>query len=214
MIADFTLTAADGKPFASSSLQGAPTLVFFGFSHCPTVCPAALTQLRQLQVQHAAALGPARIVIISVDGERDGAGRMAEWLGPISPAFIGLTGPSETVREIAAAFSAAFFKVPGRSPDDYLVEHNAQIFLLDQRGRLHASFFNASVDTMASVVAELNKASVSAREIARESPGSPRDTRRIKHGYADSVFCPPGPRGPIWPATTAKNRQHSDREDT
>ena len=155
---DFALTNDQGKPTRLSDLSGAPALVFFGFSHCPTVCPMALQDLQQLQLQHAAELGPTRVVIVSVDGERDTPAALSQWLTPISKTFLGLTGSPAKVREIAAQFSAAFYKTQGKAPSDYLVEHNSQIFLIDARGRLRATFFNAPVATIAnmtrSIVAE------------------------------------------------------------
>jgi protein SCO1/2 len=154
-VADFELTTHEGKPFKLSQLRGAPVLVFFGFSHCPTVCPTALEQLRELERRHKMQLGPARIVVVSVDGERDTAHAMKQWLAPISPRFLGLTGPATKVREIARQFSAAFYKAPGANANDYLVEHNSQIFLLDAKGQLRATFFNAPNATIADVTKDV-----------------------------------------------------------
>ena len=150
-IRDFALTTSEGKTLKLSQLSGAPVLVFFGFAHCPNICPAALTQLRRLELNHARDLGPTRIVVISVDGERDTPAMLSEWLMPISPTFIGLTGASNAVHDIASQFSAAFFKGAQKPSGDYLVEHNSQIFLLDAQGRLRATFFDAPVETMAQV---------------------------------------------------------------
>lgn len=150
-LSDFRLTTHEGKELEFSQLRGAPVLVFFGFSHCPTICPAALQQLKQLERNHKKELGKARIVVISVDGERDTPEAMKAWLAPISPTFIGLTGPSTKVREIAQQFSAAFYKTAGKTPAEYLVEHNSQVFLVDAQGKLHATFFNAPIATMAHV---------------------------------------------------------------
>lgn len=150
-IADFQLTDQSGKTVKLADLRGAPVLMFFGFTHCAQVCPAALNQLRQLEREHHAELGKTRIVIVSVDGERDSPAAMKEWLQPISTTFIGLTGAPARVHDIAAQFSAAFFKVPGASAREYSMEHNSQIFLLDGKGRLRATFFNAPVATMAQV---------------------------------------------------------------
>jgi cytochrome oxidase Cu insertion factor (SCO1/SenC/PrrC family) len=150
-LSDFELMSHDGKLTRLSKFRGAPVLVFFGFSHCPTVCPAALQELRLLESKHKAELGAARIVIVSVDGERDTPQAMAAWLAPISKSFVGLTGSPAKVREIAREFSAAFYKTPGSTPNEYLVEHNAQIFLIDAQGQLRATFFNAPVATMAQV---------------------------------------------------------------
>jgi protein SCO1/2 len=150
-IRDFALTTAEGKTLKLSELSGAPVLLFFGFAHCPSICPAALTQLRRLELNYARDLGATRIVVISVDGERDTPAMLSEWLMPISPTFIGLTGPANTVHDIASQFTAAFFKGAKQESGDYLVEHNSQVFLLDAQGRLRASFFDAPVETMARV---------------------------------------------------------------
>lgn len=150
-IADFQLTDQNGKTVKLADFHGAPVLIFFGFTHCADVCPATLHQLRELERQHRAELGKTRIVIISVDGERDSAAAMKTWLKPLSANFIGLTGKPAAVQNIAAGFSAAFYKVPGQKTGEYSVEHNSQVFLLDAKGRLRATFFNAPLATMAEV---------------------------------------------------------------
>lgn len=160
-LSDFELTTHENKPIRLSQLRGAPVLLFFGFTHCPSVCPTALEQLRQLEQRHSKELGPTRIVIVSVDGERDTPERLASWLAPISDTFLGVTGEPEKVRKIAQELRAAFYKTQARSPSDYLVEHNAQIFLIDAGGNLRATFFNAPLATIAEVtraaVADANR---------------------------------------------------------
>jgi protein SCO1/2 len=154
-IADFQLTDQSGKAVKLADFRGAPVLMFFGFTHCSTACPAALHQLRQLERQHGAELGKTRIVIVSVDGERDTPAAMKTWLQPLSAKFIGLTGTPARVQNIAAQFSAAFYKLPGASAGEYSMEHNSQIFLLDAQGRLRATFFNAPLATMAKVTSRV-----------------------------------------------------------
>jgi protein SCO1/2 len=134
-----------------ADFRGAPLLVFFGFTHCSTACPVALHQLRELERQHRAELGKTRIVIISIDGERDSPAAMKTWLEPLSAKFIGLTGAPVQVHNIAAGFSAVFYQVPGQKAGEYSFEHNSQIFLVDAQGRLRATFFNAPLATMAEV---------------------------------------------------------------
>jgi protein SCO1 len=150
-IPDFHLTDQSGKTVRLADFRGAPVLMFFGFTHCSSVCPAALHQLRQLERQHGAELGKTRIVIVSVDGERDTPSAMKTWLQPLSAKFIGLTGAPARVQNIAAQFSAAFYKLPGANAGEYSMEHNSQIFLLDSKGQLRATFFNAPLATMAKV---------------------------------------------------------------
>jgi protein SCO1 len=154
-IADFQLTNQAGKAVKLSEFRGTPLLVFFGFTHCSSVCPTALHQLRQLEREHRAELGKTRIVIISVDGTRDTPEAMSTWLKPLSEKFIGLTGAPPRVHDIAANFSAAFFKQPETAPGEYQVEHNSQIFLVDAQGRLRATFFTAPLPTMAAVTRQV-----------------------------------------------------------
>jgi protein SCO1 len=175
-LTDFELTSHEGKPLRLSQLRGAPVLLFFGFAHCPTVCPAALQQLRELDQKHKADLGPTRIVVISVDGERDTPQVLAGWVKPLSKSFTGLTGSPATVKGIAAQFTAAFYKTPGKEPGEYLVEHNSQIHLIDGDGKLRATFFNAPVATMAEVT----------KSIVAE--GKPRDMGQIISARVASVI--------------------------
>ena len=154
-IADFTLTDHDGKPRKFSSLRGEPALVFFGFTHCPDVCSTALGRLKLLHESRAGELKPARIVLVSVDGERDTPARLKEYLAPLSPEFIGLTGDPKLAAKIAAQFAAVFFKEPPGKDGNYNVMHSTQVFAVDKSGRLRASFADASIEDMATITALL-----------------------------------------------------------
>ena len=146
---DFELTDQDGQPFRLSKLRGSPVLLFFGFANCPDVCPLALGQLQMIARSPDKAVRQARMVMISVDGDRDKPADLKRYLGPVSPDFVGLTGDPRTVRDIAAQFSAVFFKgAPTDRSGQYLVEHTSQVYLLDRQGRLRSTFFNATVDAM------------------------------------------------------------------
>ncbi len=150
-ITDFTLTDQDGKPRAFSSLRGEPALVFFGFTHCPNVCPMTLGRLKLLHESGRGALKPVRIVFVSVDGERDTPARLKSYLGPLSTDFIGLTGDPKTTAGIAAGFAAVFFKEPAGKDGNYNVMHTTQVFAVDKSGRLRASFNDASLEDMATI---------------------------------------------------------------
>jgi protein SCO1/2 len=150
-IADFTLTDQDGKPRAFSSLRGEPALVFFGFTHCPSVCPTQLGRLKLLHESGNGALKPVRIVLVSVDGARDTPARLRSFLGPLSADFIGLTGDPKATSGIAAQFAAVFFKEPAAKDGSYNVVHSTQVFAVDKAGRLRASFNDASIEDMATI---------------------------------------------------------------
>jgi len=154
-MADFVLTDQQGRTRSLESLRGKPTLIFFGFTHCPDACPAALTKLKLLHESGGGALKTARIVMISVDGERDTPAVMKRYLATLSPDFIGLTGNPRTVADIAARFSAVAFKNPPDHKGNYEYFHSSQVFVLDHAGRLRASFADASVENMANITRRL-----------------------------------------------------------
>ena len=150
-IPDFELTDQDDKTFRLSQLRGSPVLLFFGFTHCPDVCPLTLGQLQVIASSPDKAVRQARVVMVSVDGDRDKPADLKRYLATVSPDFLGLTGDPRRVRDIAAQFSAVFFKgAPTDRSGKYLVEHTSQVYLLDRQGRLRSTFFNATVDAMTS----------------------------------------------------------------
>jgi protein SCO1/2 len=155
-IADAELTDHNGQPIQLSSLQGRVTLVMFGFTHCPDVCPLGMELLRQLS--ESGQVDPAEVayVMISVDGERDTPAIMKKYVQRFSPQFIGLTGDRARVKPIAKNFSVAFFKGnPTGDNGEYSVAHSTQIFAIDPAGRLRAEFFNPSVEAMAGITQAL-----------------------------------------------------------
>jgi len=154
-IADFTLTDQSGKPRKFSSLRGEPLLVFFGFTHCANVCPTTLGRLKMLHEARGGQIKATRIVFISVDGDRDTPERLKAYLAPLSRDFIGLTGDPKATAAIAAQFAAAFFKEPAAKDGSYNVMHSTQVFVVDKAGRLRASFADASIEDMATIMATL-----------------------------------------------------------
>ncbi len=148
-ITDFALTDQNGKPMRMSGLRGEPVLVFFGFTHCPNVCPAVLGVLKRVHAARDRAVRRTRVVMISVDGERDTPAAMKAYLAPISKDFIGLTGDPKLVLEIARQFSAIFFKGPPiNAAGDYLMQHTSQIYLIDRAGKLRATFFDPPAESL------------------------------------------------------------------
>ena len=150
-LADFALTDHLGRSRNFSSFRGSPALVFFGFAHCPNICPTTLANLKALHEAEGGALKSARVVLVSVDGERDTPAALKSYLAPLSPDFVGLTGDPRTTARIAAQFSAVFFKEPPGKDGNYNVMHSTQVFAVDKAGRLRASFVGASLEDMAKV---------------------------------------------------------------
>ncbi len=156
-VEDFRLIDQDGAAFNFSQLRGAPALIFFGFTHCPDVCPTTLAKLALLTNSADQKLRGTALVMISIDGDRDDPAAMKAYLAQVSPRCIGLTGDPRAVRRIAAQFSAVFFKgLPDKPGGPYQVQHTSQIYLVDRQGRLRASFFEASIETMEQTVSAIS----------------------------------------------------------
>ena len=155
-VADFTLTDQHGRDFHFSNLRGQRALVFFGFAHCPDICPNTLLRLRQLKQAAPRELADVRVVMISVDGDRDSPQLLKEYLSKFWPDFIGLTGKPAAVRDIAARFPAIFVKgIPPAPGGDYAVQHSSLVYVIDQAGQLRAEFSDADVDAMAAYLGTL-----------------------------------------------------------
>jgi len=126
-IADFELEDASGRPFTRARLASAPTLVYFGFTHCPDVCPTTLAKLAQ--VRRAAALPALRVLFVSIDPGRDTAEAVGRYAHAFDPAFEGVTGRPDQIAAVARNFAVAVNRVelPG---GDYTMDHSAVIFLV------------------------------------------------------------------------------------
>ena len=145
VIADFALTDQDGHAFTLASLQGRWTLIFFGFTHCPDVCPTTLYDLsgvhKQLLGRLGANSGDHQVVFISVDPERDTPERLKSYVSYFHPDFIGVSGSDAQLRPLALQLGAAYH-VEDHEPgtEQYAVDHSASILLTDPSGRLYGVF--------------------------------------------------------------------------
>jgi protein SCO1 len=133
----FELTDQDGTEFGLPRLAGAPSLLFFGFTHCPDVCPTTLALLAQLDADPPVA--DLRTVLVTVDPERDDVASMKRYVGAFSPRMVGLTGKDEQIDRLLKSLGAARFKQPVAG-GGYLVDHSATVYLLDRDARLVAVF--------------------------------------------------------------------------
>ncbi|MEQ8663069.1 MAG: SCO family protein [Gammaproteobacteria bacterium] len=128
----FTLTAARGGTFTLEQLRGRWTLLFFGFTHCPDVCPTTLAELAAAAAElraHPAFGARGQVVFVSVDPARDDPAALAEYVGYFSPDFIAATAPEDELRRLTRSLGALFMKVP-LGGDDYTMDHSAGIFYI------------------------------------------------------------------------------------
>jgi protein SCO1/2 len=149
-VTDLDMRDQDGKPRRLADLAGKPTLVFFGFTHCPDVCPTTLQKLAMIKRAQGKELAGLQVVLVSVDGERDTPAVLKEYLKRFSPDFVGLTAPAAEVRNLALQYSAPFFKDPPRN-GGYLVQHSTRLYALDKQGRLRAEFYDADAEAVVGI---------------------------------------------------------------
>lgn len=128
----FTLTGADGKAFPSTRLSGRPHAIFFGFTHCPDICPTTLARLVRLRGQMD---GEKRfeIVFVTVDPERDGPAEVGKYADLFDSPVIGLTGSPAQIDQVKKQYGIFSRKVPD-STGGYSVDHTATVLLFDRNG--------------------------------------------------------------------------------
>src|ERR1700719_5064544 len=135
----FRLTDQDGRIVTEANLKGRPSLVFFGFTHCPDVCPTTLFDISQIM----AALGPdadrTRAVFITVDPERDTPSVLKDYMSSFDPHVSGLTGDLPSITAVAKEYRAYFKKVP-LDGGGYTMDHTAITYLMDKEGRFVSPF--------------------------------------------------------------------------
>jgi protein SCO1/2 len=129
----FTLTATDGRTFSSTQLAGKPFAIFFGFTHCPDVCPKTLARLVKLRRQLGRGNDAFQILFVSVDPERDGPAEVRNYLSLFPDPVIGLTGTQARIDHAKRQFGIFSQKVPDEA-GGYTVDHTATVLLFDRNG--------------------------------------------------------------------------------
>ncbi|MBS0539724.1 MAG: SCO family protein [Proteobacteria bacterium] len=137
----FALTDQNGRTVTSDSLKGKPTLIYFGYTYCPDVCPTALLLMETAVDQ----IGPdtakkVNLVFITIDPERDTRELIKGYVSNFGETFIGLTGTPAEIAAAAKAYRVYYQKVPGKDGSPYLMDHSSIVYLLDRSGRFVTHF--------------------------------------------------------------------------
>ncbi|MEI5668059.1 SCO family protein [Bosea sp. CCNWLW174] len=135
----FTLTTAEGKTLTDKDLRGAPFLVFFGFTHCPDICPTKLFEISEVLRAAGTKGEKLKALFVTVDPERDTAETMKSYLGSFDPRIIGLTGERAAIDAAVKAYRAYARKVPLKD-GDYTMDHTALVYLMDKDGGFVGAF--------------------------------------------------------------------------
>lgn len=128
----FTLVDSKGQPFSNTKLNGKPYAIFFGFTHCPDVCPTTLARMVKLR-QEVGSGEPFEIVFVTVDPERDGPAEVGKYAELFNSPITGLTGSPAQIEQVKKQFGIFSQKVD-QSGGDYSVNHTSTVLLFDKNG--------------------------------------------------------------------------------
>jgi protein SCO1/2 len=135
----FQLTDLSGQTVTDKSLQGHPTLIFFGFTYCPDVCPTSLFEISEVLKAMGGDADRVNAWFISIDPERDTTEAMKEYLSSFDPHLKGLTGNPEQIAQVISAYRVYVRKVPLKD-GGYTMDHTALTYLMDRDGRFVSPF--------------------------------------------------------------------------
>lgn len=139
----FTLIDHNEQDFKNINLKNKWSFVFFGYTHCPDICPTTLVTLKHIYKtlkKHPQASANMQVIFVSVDPERDKAKDLGSYVKYFNKEFIALTGSTKTINDFSKQFSAAYFKEKPTAPGEYLVSHASSIFLVNPETGIVASF--------------------------------------------------------------------------
>jgi protein SCO1/2 len=135
----FTLTDQNGKTVTDATFKGEPFLVFFGFTHCPDVCPTTLYEMSEVLKRLGPDAQKTAALFVTVDPERDTPEKMKQYVSSFHPRIFGLTGTPAQIDAIKKEYRVYSKKVPTKD-GDYTMDHTAVVYLMDKNGRFVAPF--------------------------------------------------------------------------
>lgn len=146
--ANFSVETMTGETFTEADLEGTPSLVFFGYTFCPDVCPTTLAETTAWRQSLNLSEDDLRIIFVTVDPARDTGDVLQDYVTAFGGPILGLTGDDAAIEQIKAAFGAISEKTDVQSDTDYLVNHTATVFMVDESGNLFGTIgFGENSDT-------------------------------------------------------------------
>jgi protein SCO1/2 len=133
---DFALTDHHGKMRTLADFKGKVVVVFFGYTHCPDVCPTTMAEMANVMQQLGPDANKVQVLFVTVDPERDTPELLAKYVPAFDPRFLGLVGDKESTDKIAKEFKAFYQKVPGKEPGSYTMDHISGSYVFDPQGRI------------------------------------------------------------------------------
>lgn len=132
--ADFTITGAGGQPIRLSDYRGKLVLLYFGYTHCPDACPTTMAETKVAFAELGAKAADVQVIMISIDPKRDTPEALAAYVQQFDPRFLGGTATLDEVTALASAYGVFFEKHAGSVATGYLIDHSAQMLVVDRQG--------------------------------------------------------------------------------
>jgi protein SCO1/2 len=133
---DFALTDHTGKLRRLADFKGKVVILFFGYTHCPDVCPTTMADLAKVAKQLAADAASVQVLFVTLDPRRDTPELLSQYVPAFNPSFLGLYGDEAITKKTAKDFRVFYEMRPSTSPGEYTVDHTAGAFVFDREGRL------------------------------------------------------------------------------
>ena len=133
---DFRLTDHTGKPRTMADFRGKVVVIFFGYTHCPDVCPTTLSEMKQVMQFLGKDAERLQVLFVTLDPARDTPELLSKYVPSFHPTFFGLYGNPAATEKVARDFKIFYRLVPGKTADSYSVDHTAASLVFDPQGRL------------------------------------------------------------------------------
>ena len=133
---DFSLVDHTGKRRSLADFRGKVVVVFFGFTHCPDVCPTTLAELANAMKKIGADSDKVQVLLVTVDPDRDSAAVLGPYVTAFDPRFLALRGSAEETAQVVKEFKVIYQKVAGNKPENYTMDHSAGSYIFDGQGRI------------------------------------------------------------------------------
>lgn len=155
---DFELVNQNSQTYRLSEQRGKVVLIFFGYTHCPDVCPVTLTDYKEIKSKLGDQSKDVKFLFITADPERDTPEQLKNYLKNFDPDFIGLTQVRDLLEPVWKGYGVYTSKVDSGDPDNYLVDHSARTYIIDKNGNLRLTYlFGTGSEVIAEDVAHLLK---------------------------------------------------------
>jgi len=133
---NFALTDHTGKRRTLADFRGKAVVVFFGYTHCPDVCPTTMAEMAAVMKELGPLADRVQVLFISLDPERDSPALLAQYIPAFDSRFLGLSGDRAATDKTAKDFKVFYQKVPGKTPGSYTIDHSAGSYAFDPQGRV------------------------------------------------------------------------------